>query len=104
MTAKYVYPRHRAVLHPSVREDILSSAGLSNDRKSISELFSRAGGTSFPPPSKGPQANVWKQCWSDSLLWVEAPRAQCGPVVQKILVDQAKGVALIPVDKCKWWF
>ena len=32
------------------------------------------------------------------------PRAQWGPVVQKILVDQAKGVALIPVNKSKSWF
>ena len=104
MTAKYVYARDRAVLHPSVREDILSWAGLFDDRKSICELFPRAGGTSFPPLSKSSQGDVWNQCWSDSLLWVQAPRAQWGPVIQKILVDQAKRVALIPVDKSKSWF
>ena len=103
LTAKYVYARDRAVLHPSVREDILSWAGLSDDRKSICELLPRAGGTSFPPLSKGYQGDVWNQCWSDSLLWVQAPRAQWGLVIQKILVDQAKGVALIPLDKSKSW-
>ena len=78
MTAKYVYARDRAVLSPSILEDILSRAGLSDDWKSIDELLPRAGGTSFPLLSKCSHADVWNQCWSNSLLWVQAPSAQWG--------------------------
>ena len=38
MTAKYVYARNRALLDSSLREDILSWAGLAPDRESIREL------------------------------------------------------------------
>ena len=104
MTAKYVYARDRALLDSSVREDILSWARLASDRKSIRELFPRSSDSSFRPLLSGGKADVWNTCWSDSLLWVQAPRAKWGAAIQKILVHQAKSIAVIPVDKTKSWF
>ena len=104
MTAKYVYARDRAFLDSSVREDILSWAGLASDRKSIRELFPGSLDSSFRPLLSGGKADVWNTCWSAPLLWVQAPRAKWGAALQKALVDQAKGIAVIPVDKAKSWF
>ena len=50
------------------------------------------------------KTNVWNACWAGPLLRVQAPMAQWGSTVQKILVDQARDVAVIPVDKSKSWF
>ena len=104
MTAKYVYARDQALLDSSVREDILSWAGLASDRKSIRELFHRISDSAFRPLLSGGEADVWNTCWSGPLLGVQAPRAKWGAAVQKILVDQAKAIAVIPVDKTKSWF
>ena len=84
-----------------MREDILSWAGLASDWKSIHELFPRSSDSSFRPLLSGGTADVWNACWSDPLLWVQALQTKWGAAVQNILVDQAKGIAVIPVDKTK---
>ena len=104
MTAKDVYARDRALLDSSVRKDISSWAGLASDQKSIRELFPRSSNSSFRPLLSGCKADVWNTCWSDPLLWIQAHRAKWGAAVQSISLDQAKGVAVIPVDKTKSWF
>ena len=76
MTAKYVSAHDWALLNSPVREDILSLAGLACDRKSIRELFPRTYDSSFSPLLSGGKEDVWNACWSDPLLWVQAPRAK----------------------------
>ena len=87
-----------------MREDILSWAGLASDRKSIRELFPRSSDSSFSPLLSGGKADVWNTSWSAPLLLVQAPQVKWGAAVQTLLVDQAKGIAVIPVDKAKSWF
>ena len=99
MTAKYVYPRDRAFLDSSLRVDILLWARLASEWKSIQKIFPRRSDSSSRPLVSGGKADVWNTCLSDPLLWVQAPRAKWGAVVQNSLVAQAKGIAVIPVHK-----
>ena len=103
MTAKYVYARNRNIILPSVLDEIMSWSGYSSERKTFREVFPRSSDTPFRPLASG-RKDVWNMCWSDPMLWVHAPKSQWGPTVNKILIDQAKGIAMIPVDKTKSWF
>ena len=103
MTAEYVYARNRNIILTSVLDEIMSWSGYSSERKTFREAFSRSSDTPFRPLASGGK-DVWNMCWSDPTLWVHAPKSHWGPTVNKILIDQAKGIAVIPVDKTKSCF
>ena len=108
--ASYMFAAGRQMLLPGVRDKVLGWAGL-QDSKFIdafatkdTALFSKYWDAkadalvqdwSYPSPGKGDH--------TDYFLWLHPPHYLLQQTVDKILLDQARGIMLIPVQKNHSW-
>ena len=109
--ASYMYAAGRQMLLPGVRDEILAWAGL-QDSKFIDAFSSRQ--TALFPKYWDVKADALIQDWSygsqdkgdhtDFFLWIHCPHFLLQQTVDKILLDQSRGIMLLPVQKDQSWF
>ena len=109
--ASYIYASGRRMLLPGVRDEILNYAGL-REAKFIHAFASKQ--TALFPKYWDEKANALVQDWSyltprkgdytDSFLWFHCPHSVLQQLVEKILLDQGRGIMLLPVQKNQSWF
>ena len=109
--ASYMYASGRQMLLPGVRDEILNWAGL-REAKFIDAFASKQ--TALFPKYRDEKANALVQHWSygtpekgdhtDYFLWVHCPHFLLQQSVEKILLDQGRGIMLLPVQKKQSWF
>ena len=48
--------------------------------------------------------DAFKQDWSEELLWMNPPFSKLDQIVQKILLDEAQGILIVPCSHRHSWF
>ena len=107
-SAKSVYNRGKQILLPKVRDAVLKWAGLQH--QPFVDAFSSRRSRLFHSYWDA-EDNALQQNWSydpsskrnNKMLWLHPPQHLLSEVVQKILLDEACGILIVPVQTQFSW-
>ena len=108
-SAKSVYGRGKPIFLPKVRDAVLKWAGLQHQL--FVDAFSSRRSRLFHSYCDA-EDNALQQNWSydpsskrnNKMLWLHPPQHLLSEVVQKILLDEACGILIVPVQNDVSWF